>query len=592
MNKMFKYKIFKEDILRKKNSIKKKLLEKDQFVNTNIAILGGSTTSEVKNILELFLLESGIKANFYESEYNKFYEDAVFDNEQLNSFNPNIIYLHTTNKNILKYPKISDSHENVNLLIKEEIDRFKTIWSSLSKFNCAIIQNNFDYPIHRPLGNLDSYDIHGKTYFINQINLLFAENARKINNLYINDINYLSSYIGLEKWFDQSIWHQAKYALSINSIPELSFNISKIINSIYGKIKKCLVLDLDNTCWGGEIGEDGLNGIQIGKETPVAEAYYEFQSYIKDLKDRGVSLAVCSKNDIENAKDGFNHPENLLSINDFTSFKANWKPKNENILEIVDEMNIGTDSLVFFDDNSMEREIVSSYIPNVEVPNIGQDVTHFINHLDRNGYFEPISLSLDDLNRNKYYEDNKQRTKSENNFNTYEEFLSSLKMKLEIKDFSNIYLDRITQLINKTNQFNLTSKRYTSAEIENIMNSEKYLKIYGKLSDKFGDNGLIAIIIGSIKQSQCHIDLMLMSCRVLKRGVEFTIFNDFVRRCKEMGIIEIIGYYNKTKKNNMVSKMYQQFGFVLIKKNNEDTIWSLKVDEYKKKDSKIQVTHG
>jgi len=588
---MLSYPFESKTILRKKKAIKKDLLLKNNLIEKNIALLGGSTTSEIKNILELFLLDNGIKPNFYESEYNKYYEDALFGNEDLNKFNPDIVYIHTTNQNIIKYPELKDSEDDIKLLLDNELKRYKSIWNSLSKFDCAIIQNNFDYTIDRSLGNLDCYDIHGKTYFINKLNSDFAKEAREIKNLYINDINYLSSYVGLKNWFDKSLWHQAKYALSIDYIPELAFNISKIINAIFGKTKKCLVLDLDNTCWGGVIGDDGLDGINIGTETAIAETYTRFQKYAKELKDRGITLAVCSKNDFKNAKEGFEHPESILKFDDFTSFKANWNPKHQNIIDIVKEINIGIDSLVFIDDNPVERDIVSSQVQSVAVPNIGNDVIEFIDHIDRNGYFEPISLLADDINRNKYYEDNKKRAEEQSTFKSYDEFLISLKMKAEIKSFSSVYLDRITQLTNKTNQFNLTTKRYTAGEIENLAKSDDYIKIYGKLSDKYGDNGLIAITIGNIKDNICHIDLWLMSCRVLKRDMEFAMLDELVRQCKEKGISEIIGYYYKSAKNSMVSDLYEKFGFILSDTNNKDTIWKLDILNYKNKNKFIGVSN-
>ena len=589
MNIDLEYPLDIDKILRKKKSIKKELLNKKNLAEKNIAILGGSTTSEIINILELFLLDSGIKPNFYESEYNKYYEDALFGNDVLDKFNPDIVYIHTTNQNIIKYPELNNNVDEIFTLINNEIERYKSIWSSLSKYNCPIIQNNFDYTVNRSLGNLDFYDIHGKTYFINQLNDKFSQEARAIKHLYINDINYLSSYIGLKNWFDKSLWHQAKYALSMGSIPELAFNINKIINSIFGKSEKCLVLDLDNTCWGGVIGDDGLDGISIGVETAIAESYTSFQKYVKELKQRGVILAVCSKNDFQNAKEGFKHPDSVLKFDDFTSFKSNWDPKHQNILDIAKEVNIGVDSLVFIDDNPVERDLVSSQVPSASVPNVGNDVIHFIDHIDRNGYFEPISLLVDDINRNKYYEDNKKRSQEQSIFKSYDDFLVSLEMTAEIKSFSSIYLDRITQLTNKTNQFNLTTKRYTASEIENIVTSDEYIKIYGKLTDKYGDNGLIAISIGRIKENQCHIDLWLMSCRVVKRDMEFAMLDELVRQCKEKGVLEIIGYYYQSDKNNMVFDLYEKFGFALNDTNGEDTIWRLDISNYENKNKFIVV---
>jgi len=589
---MFSYPLDSTNILRKKKSLKKELLSQNKnLIEKNIAILGGSTTAEIKNILELFLLNTGTKPNFYESDYNKYYEDALFGNEQLDTFDPDVIYIHTTNLNITKYLSVDNTNDDINTLIETEIERYKSVWKALAKFNCAIIQNNFDFPIDRSLGNLDFYDIHGKTYFINQLNRLFAKSAREIKNLYINDINYLSSYIGLKNWFDKSLWYQAKYAVSMHAIPELAFNLSKIISSIFGKTKKCLVLDLDNTCWGGVIGDDGLDGIHIGTETAIAESYTAFQKYAKELKDRGVTLAVCSKNDFANAKEGFTHPDSVLSFNDFTSFKANWDPKHQNILDIAREINIGNDSLVFIDDNPVERDIVLSQVPSVSVPNVSSDVIHFIDHIDRNGFFEPITLSADDINRNKYHEDNKKRTNEEATFESYDDFLVSLNMIAEIKTFSSIYLDRITQLTNKTNQFNLTTKRYTVGDIENIKANDDYIKIYGKLTDKYGENGLIAITIGRLEENLCHIDLWLMSCRVLKRDMEFAMLDELVQQCKKKGVINIIGYYYKSPKNNMVADLYKRFGFTKIHGDDKDTVWKLDIENYANKNKFIKVTN-
>jgi FkbH-like protein len=580
-----------ETILTKKKSIKKELLKKEQNLHKKIAILGGSTTSELKNILELYLLKNDIKASFYESEYNKYYEDAMFENPELEAFNPDIIYIHTTQINLINIPHTLNTIDEIDKLYENELNRYKSIWKSLEKYNCAIIQNNFDYPNERTLGNLDCYDPHGKINFINRLNTAFASYAYEIKNLYINDINYLSASIGLEKWFSKNYWYGFKYAVSYDAIPRLSHNIANIINAIYGKTKKCLILDLDNTCWGGVIGDDGLDGIKIGTETAISEAYTAFQQYAKDLKDRGITLAVCSKNDFENAKEGFSHPDSILKFEDFTSFKANWDPKFQNISQIAKDINIGIDSLVFIDDNPVERDIVSSQIPHVSVPDIGDDITEYIAYIDKSGYFEPIALLEDDTKRNKYYKDNQKRLEAEAQYKTYDDFLLSLNMDAEIKEFTPIYLDRITQLTNKTNQFNLTTQRYSFAEIENIYNSDKYLTLYGKLSDKFGDNGLISIIVGELKDSECHLHLWLMSCRVLKRGMEEAMLDTLVEKCQEKNIDSIIGYYYKSKKNGMVADMYKKFGFKKIKQIDENTVWSLDIKNYEAKQKCITVNN-
>lgn len=577
-------------ILRKRRAVRKELMGRTYTKKLRVAVLGGSTTDELINIIELFLLKQGFLPTFYQSEYNKYYEDAVFGNNEFSAFKPDIIYIHTTNINVSQFPAFHTTAEEVEKVFENELFKFQTIWKSLKKYNCPIIQNNFDFPINRSLGNLDAYEIHGKTYFLNRLNLEFAKEAQINSSLFINDINYLAASIGLQNWFDKHIWFTAKYAISFDAIPTLSNNIVNIISAIFGKSKKCLVLDLDNTCWGGVIGDDGLKGIKIGKESASGEAYMAFQNYVKELKLRGVLLAVCSKNEHEIAKEGFTHSDSVLAIEDFTSFKANWNPKHTNLENIASEINIGFDSLVFIDDNAVERNIVESQLPDVSVPDVGNDILNFIEYIEQNGYFETGSLSADDINRNKFYSENQERINELSIFENYQDFLSSLAMEAEIKKFSDVYIDRITQLINKTNQFNLTTKRYTVSEIEAIALSENYIHLYGKLIDKFGDNGLISILIAEIIGDKCVIDTWLMSCRVLKRDMEFAMLDVIVEECKKRNISEILGTYIRTQKNNMVANLYAEFGFELQSGDTDNlTKWRLVLKDYIKKGITIKI---
>lgn len=587
MKKIFEYPLDYEYILRKRKSIKKTLLEKENFIEKKIAILGGSTTSEIKNILELFLLNENIKPIFYESEYNKYYEDALFGKE-LEIFSPDIVYIHTNYHNITFFPTIEDTDDKVKDILEKEYDKFQTIWKSLEeKFNCIIIQNNFDFPKNRIMGNYDRVSSNGKINFIDSLNRKITDYAKNNNKFYINDINYLSAQIGLEKWEDNLLWYSYKYAISYEAIPRLCKSISNIIKAIYGKNKKCIVLDLDNTLWGGVIGDDGVNGIKIGTETAIGEAYTGFQRYIKDIKKLGITLAVASKNEDQIAKEGLNLNDMILKEKDFFSIKANWNPKTENIKDIAKEINIGLDSIIFLDDNPVEREIVRKQLPEVEVPEIGDDVLEYINYVDQNGFFEIVSFSKEDLERTKYYEDNKERENIKSQFKNYEDFLKSLEMIAEIDLAKPIYFDRITQLINKTNQFNLTTKRYTLAEIENIVSSKNKILIYGRLKDKFGDNGLITIIIGNIIDDELHIDLWLMSCRVLKREMESAVLDFLIKYCKKNFIKKIHGYYYKTPKNNMVKDFYKEMGFKNLFLSEERSEWILEVDEIIEEKNKV-----
>ncbi len=582
-----------EYLIKNKKKIKKQLVLKENLIEKNIAILGGSTTSEIKNMLEIFLLNYGIKPKFYESEYNMFYEDAMFGNEELDNFNPDIIYIHTTNRNIIEYPTMYDDEKTINDMLENEYKKFESIWTKLfEKFNCTIIQNNFEYPYYRLLGNKDAVDIHGKTNFITRLNQKFYDYANKTKNFFINDINYISSCYGLDKWANQFYWHMYKYAMEVPAIPYLSFNIANIIKSIYGKNKKALVLDLDNTLWGGIVGDDGVENLAIGPEVPSGQVYSEFQNYLKEHKSLGVILNIDSKNEYENAIAGLNHPAGTLKPDDFIIIKANWNPKNLNIKEIAEELNLGADSFVFVDDNPAERQIVQDYVDGIATPEI--DVPeNYIKIIDRNGYFEITNFSNEDLKKNELYKDNAKRSQMMSTFENYEDYLLSLKMKAEIASFKPIYLERISQLTNKSNQFNLTTKRYSLADIEAVNNDEDYIKLYGKLEDSFGDNGVITVVIGHIKnQDELHIDLWIMSCRVLKRNMEFAMMDALVKKAKEKNIKTIYGYYYPTVKNKMVSNFYDLQGFEEISCDSQgNKTYKLDISKgYINKNNVIEVT--
>ena len=590
--KVLEYPFDEAYILSKKKKIKKELLDSGtNFTDTKIAILGGSTTNDIKLVMELFLLDYGIKPSFYESEYNRYYQDAVFPNAELEEFAPQIIYIHTTNRNITEYPKISDSAETIDELIKNEVQKFTTMWTKLEeKYHCPIIQNNFEMPLYRLMGNKEASDIHGKINFINRLNEEFYKYAREHNNFYICDINYISADYGLKKWQEPFYWYMYKYALNVSAIPYLSYNVANIIKSLLGKNKKGFVLDLDNTLWGGIVGDDGVDNLEIGPEESGGQVYTEFQNYIKEHKDLGLVLNIASKNEEENAIAGLNHPDGVLKPDDFIEIKANWEPKDRNFAHIAESLTLLPESLVFIDDNPAERAIVEGNLKGVRAPEIGE-AHNYIQTIDRSGFFEVTNLSKDDLNRNEMYKENVKRAKLQASFENYEDYLLSLEMVGTIKKFEPVYTARIAQLSNKSNQFNLTTKRYTQTEIEDIMTDESYIPLYGKLVDKFGDNGLVSVVIGHIVEDICHIDLWLMSCRVLKRDMEFAMMDELVRQCKKKGIKQIKGYYYPTAKNNMVREFYALQGFTKISEDEAgNTEWKFDImHNYEKKNKVIKV---
>lgn len=553
-------------ILVSKKKLKKQLLKDNNFIEKRIAILGGSTTNEIRNIMELFLLKEGIRPVFYESEYNSYYQDIMFDNPLLVEFRPDIIYIFTTNRNIEMYPDMKDDYQDI---LEKEYLRFFSMWNHIQEtYGCIVIQNNFEMPMYRLLGNRDCYDKHGKSYFIHELNGKMYKFAQENNWFYICDLNYISADYGLRKWQNPKHWYLYKYAMPMEAIPELAFNVCRIIKSIYGKNKKCIALDLDNTLWGGVIGDDGVDGIEIGNENAEAEAYYEFQEYLLELKKLGVLLAIDSKNDYENAIQGLNHPDSLLKPEDFIEIRANWETKDINIKSIADSIGILSESMVFIDDNPAEREIVKKSFSDILAPNIDK-IENYIQIIDRLGAFEVTTFSEDDSNRNKMYVAEKKRKQEMDHFMDYDDYLKSLEMHAEIHPFNPISYSRISQLSNKSNQYNLTTKRYTIEEIKRIAEDSRYVTLQGRLEDKFGDNGIVSLIIGEIKDNCCDIILWVMSCRVLKRNMEYAMMDCLVRVCGDFGVTEIIGKYIPSDKNAMVQDHYKRLGFSCILKQDD-----------------------
>ena len=551
-----------------------------------IAILGGSTTDLIKNTLLEYLAINNIEGTFFQSEYNQFYFEGINPSKKLKAFKPQIIYIHSTTANIEEFPYIGASSNQVEKLINKTFNKYKSIWSNLTKkFNCIIIQNNFEYIPFSSLGNLESTKVYGKINFLTKLNLKFFEKSNTMKNLVINDINFLSAKIGIDKWHDDSFYFNYKYVLGHEAIPLLSHNILKIIISIVGKSKKCLVVDFDDTIWGGIIGEVGSSGIEIGNNSPLGEIFLRFQKYIHDLTTRGVILAGCTKNDYKTAISGLRNKFNILKEENFAIIKANWENKVENILAISKQLNIGLDSIVFIDDSKFERELVRSQLPMVEVPNIGNDPEKYIFHVDRAKYFENVSLSKEDFSRSSYYKTNVKRDSEKVKFKNYESYLSSLKMKTDLKKFQKKDMDRITQLINKTNQFNLTLKRVNLEEVVSISKDSNFLTISGNLEDKFGDNGLITLLIGKIKNQTIDIVIWLMSCRVFNRNLEFALFDHLIYSCQNKGISTIYGNYVKGKKNFIVKDFYKTLDFKKVKNK-----WEYKITKkYIKKNKIIKI---
>jgi FkbH-like protein len=550
------------DILVKRKGLKRRLSARERLKPFRLAVLGGSTTNEVIDLLELWLLEAGFLPTIYQSEYGRYHVEAVHDTQALEAFKPELIYIHTSVLNIEQFAPMQATEPEFAEYVHAELARFQQIWKSLEeRLGCLVIQNNFEFPQNAILGNLDVSMTGGHTRFVSELNHEFARAAATNPKLLLQDVCSLSARLGLNQWFDLERYYSYKVVTTVEGSHALAISLAAMIRACYGLTRKVLVLDLDNTLWGGVIGDDGVDRIQIGKETPVAEAYTAFQEYCLSLRNRGVLLAVCSKNDEAIARTGFEHPDSVLKLEHFSAFKANWEPKHLNIARIAQELHLGVDSFVFVDDNPAERAIVEAQVDGIAVPNIGSDVAAYPGIIEAGRYFEQVSFSKEDMERAALYQENRERVAFESKFADYGEYLDSLEMTAEIERFKPLYIDRITQLTNKTNQFNLTTRRYTLAEMEAVLHNPDAIGIYGRLTDRFGDNGLISIVLGHREGTILNIDLWLMSCRVLKRDMEVAMLDALVEEARTLGVTTLRGHYLPTRKNTLVADHYSKLGF-------------------------------
>tara|TARA_B100001093_G_scaffold503000_1_gene556724 strand:- start:107 stop:1459 length:1353 start_codon:yes stop_codon:yes gene_type:complete len=404
---------------------------------------------------------------------------------------------------------------------------------------------------------------------------------------FIFDVSSLASDVGIMNWHDHTSFNLGEFPFTNDFLELYSYKLTNLISAIQGNIKKVLILDLDDTIWGGNVGDLGYEGIKIGFSDPESKSFLDFQKTILSLKNRGIILAVCSKNDEDIAKSAFlKRKEMILKLNDITIFKANWKDKVKNIIEIGKELNLSLESIVFIDNNPVERDFVRKSIPEIVVPELSDDPSNYSRDLIFPGYFETINFSQEDKNRSIYYTTNKKREDLKNKSSSLKQYLKTLKMRANLKSFDKNNIDRIEQLILRSNQFNLTTKRYQKNKlIKFIDTSKKYYTLQSNLEDIFGNNGIVSLVIGKKEKNRLNIDTWVMSCRVFSRTLEKTIFNKIIADMKKIKIYRLIGEYTKTKKNRIVENFYKDLGFKCEVKKLNYSKWSLDIKKYKIKNN-------
>jgi len=397
------------------------------------------------------------------------------------------------------------------------------------------------------------------------------------------DVAALAETVGLANWFDPVLYHMAKLPCSQQVLPLYAARLANLVAAMKGKSRKCLVFDLDNTIWGGVIGDDGLEGIRLGQGSLAGEAFLAVQQSILDYFHRGIVLAVASKNTHDIAIAAFEqHDDMLLKREHIAVFQANWEDKASNINAIAKTLNLGLDALVFLDDNPVERQRVRDSLPLVAVPELPEDPAYYPRLLAAAGYFESIAFSEEDRQRNASYRANAQRIEAFESLGSLEEYLKSLKMVLHLRPFDERGIARVVQLINKTNQFNLTTRRHDQKAVAAMMQDPDYLTLQARLTDAYGDNGVIGVIIGKQAGPHLEIDTFLMSCRVLERNVEHCLMNALVAQARERGVSRITGSYHPTDRNGIVAALYPELGFREhgACDSTGATHWCLEVEQY------------
>jgi FkbH-like protein len=526
-----------------------------------VAVLGTSTTNLLVPVLEALCLRDRIHAEFYQGLYGAVEQEILGPASGLASFRPEVVFLISHWRDLDLSPISSDPEQFVDEVVKRQ----SALWERLSgQFACHVVQHTFDFPHEDAYGPLSGSLPRGRARVIAAVNQRLRDAAP--GYVCLLDAAAVQRRIGSERWEDAGQWHNFKQHPATEALPELAEEQQAHLRAVLGLTRKVLVVDLDNTLWKGIIGEDGLAGIEIGPGTAAGEAHQRLQEYLRDLSTRGILLAVCSRNNPDDARLPFEkHEHMVLRLKDFAAFEANWNDKAENLRVIGQQLSLGLDSFVFLDDNPLEREWIRSQLPEVAVVEPRASVFQYVRDLDFGRHFFALSLSKEDLARADQYRTETQREMLRASAQSLDEFLASLKLEAYVAPVSASNLARVTQLANKTNQFNLTTRRYTEAQIERLAAQPGSWTGAFQLSDRMGSYGLIGLILCVPAGARTWvIETWLMSCRALGRQMERFMFDRLLEAAAEAGVNEIIGLYRPTDRNGLVANLFSELGFSRI----------------------------
>lgn len=552
----------------------------------SVAILGDAATQHYSNALAAVLKLRGWWPDIYEAEFDTIRQEILNPSSGLHRGNPEFVVLFMVTQSLWHRFALSADKAGFARVVSEEIVE---LWERLrSQGSAVILQHNFVVPLNRPFGNLTASQPDTFAAAVASINMRLVEAAAE-RGVKVIDTEFQASYHGKRHWLDERLWCQAKQALSPSFIPSLVKNVSDAILLERGVGIKCVIVDLDNTMWGGILAEDGADRIEIG-QTELGLAFQRFQLMLLELKTRGVLLAVCSKNDQANVEDVLrNHPDMILRLDDFAACVANFGDKASNISAIRQRLNLGLDSFVFLDDTAFERALVRTAFPAIQVPDLSTDPADFIGDLARWNIFEGRSATSEDLARLAYYQADDQRAAIRAKYQGLDDFIAELAMEAHVLPFDGFAMPRVLQLVQRSNQFNLTTVRYSETELRQLAANDDVAAFCIRLNDRLGDNGIIATVILRKSGHDAVVDTWIMSCRVLGRRVEELTVQLIAERARQLGCQRIVGRYTPTAKNHIVEGLYPQHGFEEAGSDGPTRLYALDVGQFQPKSFPIVI---
>jgi FkbH-like protein len=533
---------------------------------TRVAFLGSHTLDHLMPAVRVGGLSRRLALSTWVAPYGLYRQVLSSSDESLSAFAPQFVVLALDAYDLSFDLPLDSSEEQVAAAVQERIDALRRLWASArERYGAKVIQQTVLPSTPNLFGSFEALVPAAPGTLIQRLNDGLRRAAREDSVLLLDLAAHPAS--STELFVDAARWHQAKQLVSPRFAPLYGDLVARIVAAARGLSRKCLVLDLDNTLWGGVIGDDGIEGIKLGNGDSVGEAFLSFQRYAALLARRGVVLAVCSKNDLSVAEAAFStHPEMALTRKDIACFVANWDDKAKNLRHIAKTLDLGVDSLVFVDDNPAERAIIRRELPEVAVPELPDDVAFYASTVAAAGYFESVGFTADDIARNSNYAANIERRAVLEQATDLDGYLRSLEMTLLVSPIGAVELPRVVQLINKSNQFNLTTKRYTEPELTRALDDPRTLAFCLRLIDRFSDNGLISVIVArpdeALADGELLLDTWLMSCRVLGRQVEAAALEVLTQRAAGRGAHTLVGEYRPTPRNGMVAQHYAKLGFV------------------------------